>query len=240
MGDAAEFIAAAFEVERAEMDAYALESHQKAVRAIDEGRFRQEIVPIEIPGRKGQVNVFDTDETPRRDTSLEALMRLPPVFVKDGKVTAGNAPGLSDGAAALVVASRAKTHTLGKTGLARLAASAQVAVEPKWLFNAPALVIPRLLTKVGWTLDEVDLIELNEAFAAQALANGKALKDKGWDWEKVNVNGGSIALGHPIGASGARIVCTLIHALQARGLRRGIAALCMGGAEATAVAIEVE
>lgn len=240
MGEAAEFIANAYQIERAEMDAYALASHQKAVRAMDEHRFDAEIVPVQVPGRKGQTTLVESDETPRRDTSIEALARLSPAFLKDGKVTAGNAPGLSDGAAALVVASRGKAQALEQKGLARLVASVQVAVEPKWLFDAPARAIPRLLAKIGWSLAEVDLIELNEAFAAQVLANGKALADQGWDWEKVNVNGGSIALGHPIGASGARIVCTLIHALRARGLRRGIAALCMGGAEATAVAIEIE
>jgi acetyl-CoA C-acetyltransferase len=240
MGEAAEFIAEAFGIDRVMMDAYAFESHQKAVRAMDEKQFSAEIVPVTIQGRKGQVTLVDTDEGPRRDTSLEALARLQPAFLKDGKVTAGNAPGLSDGAAALVVASRQKAQALGQKGIARLVAAAQSAVEPKWLFDAPAHVIPKLLHKAGWTLADVDLIELNEAFAAQVLANGKALADQGWDWAKVNVNGGSIALGHPIGASGARIICTLIYALRARGLKRGIAALCMGGAEATAVAVEID
>lgn len=240
MGEAAEFIAEAYGISREEMDAFALASHQKAVRAIDEGSFQAEITPVEVPGRRGELMRVEVDETPRRDTSLEALARLRPAFLKDGRVTAGNAPGLSDGAAALVIASRSKAQQLGQPGLARLVASAQVAVEPKWLFDAPRRAFPLLLEKAGWSLAEVDLIELNEAFAAQALANGKGLADLGWDWEKVNVNGGAIALGHPIGASGARIVCTLIHALRARGLRKGIAALCMGGAEATAVALEIE
>jgi len=240
MGEAAEFIAAAYEISRDEMDAFSLFSHQKAIAAIDEGRFRDEIVTVEIQGRKGEVTLFETDEIPRRDTSLQALARLRPAFAENGKVTAGNAPGLSDGAAALVLASRDKAHQLGQPGLARLAGYAQVAVEPKWLFDAPSRVIPLLLKKTGWRLSEVDLIELNEAFAAQALANGKALAELGWDWDKVNVNGGAIALGHPIGATGARIICTLIHALRRRGLQRGIAVLCMGGAEATAVALEAE
>jgi acetyl-CoA C-acetyltransferase len=240
MGAAAEFIAQAYEITREEMDAFALASHQKAIAATDEGRFRAEIVPVEIPGRKGEVTRIEVDENPRRDTSLESLARLRPAFSADGPVTAGNAPGLTDGAAALVLASRAKAEALGQPILARVVAAAQAAVEPKWLFHAPAVAIPRLLEKAGWSLAEVDLVELNEAFAAQALANGKALEDQGWDWAKVNVNGGAVALGHPIGASGARIITTLVHALRARGLRRGIAALCLGGAEATAVAIEVE
>jgi len=184
--------------------------------------------------------VFDADETFRRDTSLEALSNLKPVFQKDGKVTAGNAPGLNDGAAAVVVASRAKANALGLKPLARVVGYHQAAVEPKYLFDAPAHAIPQLLEKIGWQLSEIDLIELNEAFAAQVLANGSALADRGWDWGKVNVNGGGIALGHPIGASGARILVTLLYALQDRGLKRGIATLCLGGAEAVALAIELE
>jgi len=186
------------------------------------------------------VTLFDTDETPRRDTTLEALGRLKPAFVKDGKVTAGNAPGLNDGAAAVVVASRAKASQMGCKPLARIVGYAQAAVEPKYLFIAPAHAIPRLLEKVGWRLTDVDLIELNEAFAAQVLADGYALASQGWDWDKVNVHGGGIALGHPIGASGGRILTTLIYALKDRGLKRGIASLCLGGAEAVAIAIEVE
>jgi acetyl-CoA C-acetyltransferase len=240
MGNSAEFIAEVYGVTRQAMDEFALSSHQKAIAAIDAGKFKAEIVPVEIAGRKGEVTVFDTDETPRRDTSLEALAKLPPAFQKDGKVTAGNSPGLNDGAAAVVVASRAKAQMLGKKPLARIVGYAQAAVAPKYLFDAPAHAIPRLLEKVGWTLHEVDLIELNEAFAAQALANGTALKERGWDWSKVNVHGGAIALGHPIGASGARILTTLIYALRERGLRRGIAALCLGGAEAVSMAVEIE
>lgn len=240
MGDAAEFIADEFEVSRAAMDEYAFRSHQKAIAAIDAGKFKAEIVPVEIAGRKGQVTVVDTDEGPRRDSSLAALQALKPAFQVNGKVTAGNAPGLNDGAAAVVVASRAYAENNHLQPLARVVGYAQAAVEPKYLFDAPAHALPRLLEKVGWRLDQVDLIELNEAFAAQVLANGAALQRLGWDWDRVNVNGGAIALGHPIGASGARLLTTLIYALRDRKLQRGIAALCLGGAEAVAMAIELE
>jgi acetyl-CoA C-acetyltransferase len=240
MGNAAEFIAEEYEVTRQAMDEFALASHQKAIAAIDSGRFENEIVAVEIRGRKGDVTLFDTDETPRRDTSLEALSKLKPAFQENGKVTAGNAPGLNDGAAAVVVASRAQAAALGAQPLACIAGYAQAAVAPKYLFDAPSHAIPRLLQKVGWTLPEVDLIEINEAFAAQVLANGYALMDQGWDWDKVNVNGGAIALGHPIGASGARVLTTLIYALKDRGLKRGIASLCLGGAEAVAMAVVIE
>jgi acetyl-CoA C-acetyltransferase len=240
MGHAAEFIAEEYEVSRQAMDEYAYNSHQKAIAASDSGKFEAEIVQVEIPGRKGEVTLFDKDESPRRDTSLEVLAKLKPAFKEGGKVTAGNAPGLNDGAAALVVASRRKAEALGVEPLARVAGYAQAAVPPKYLFDAPSHAIPRLLERVGWTLPEVDLIELNEAFAAQVLANGSALAERGWDWSKVNVHGGAIALGHPIGASGARVLTTLIYALKDRGLKRGIASLCLGGAEAVAMAIEVE
>ena len=240
MGDAAEFIAREYNVTRAAMDEFALGSHQKALAAMDSGKFKAEIVPVEIPGKKGQVTIFDTDESPRRETTLEALANLKPAFQKDGRVTAGNAPGLNDGAAAVVVASRAKAVEMGVAPLARIVGYCQAAVGPKYLFAAPAKAIPLLLNKIGWSLAEVDLIELNEAFAAQVLADGYALADQGWDWAKVNVNGGAIALGHPIGASGARVLTTLIFALKDRGLKRGIASLCLGGAEAVAMAVEIE
>ena len=240
MGDAAEFIAEEYQVTREAMDEFALSSHQKAAAAHDAGKFRDEIVPVEIPGRKGKVTIFEADETFRRDTSLDALGKLRPAFQKDGKVTAGNAPGLNDGAAAVVVASRAMAESLGLKPMARVVGYTQAAVEPKYLFDAPAHAIPQLLEKVGWSLADVDLIELNEAFAAQVLANGTALADRGWDWSKVNVNGGGIALGHPIGASGARVLVTLIYALRERGLKRGITSLCLGGAEAVAMAVEVD
>lgn len=240
MGNSAEFIAEEYEVTRQAMDEYALESHQKAIAAIDQGKFKEEIVAVEISGPKRQVTLFSTDETPRRDTSLEALAKLKPAFQENGRVTAGNSPGLNDGAAAVVIASRAWADKFGRKPLARVIGYAQAAVAPKYLFAAPAHAIPQLLEKVGWRLQDVDLIELNEAFAAQVLANGYALADQGWDWSKVNVNGGAIALGHPIGASGARILTTLIYALKDRKLKRGIAALCLGGAEAVALAIEIE
>lgn len=239
MGNAAEFIAAEYGVTRQAMDEFAYHSHQKAVAAIESGRFDNEIVPVEIPGRKGQITIFDRDEAPRPDTSIEALASLRPAFVSGGKVTAGNAPGLNDGAAAVVVASQAYALEKGLSPLAHIKGYAQAAVEPKYLFAAPIQAIRQLLERVGWQLADVDLIELNEAFAAQVLADGYALADQGWDWEKVNVHGGAIALGHPIGASGARVLTTLIYALRDRGLQRGIAALCLGGAEAVAMAVEI-
>ena len=240
MGNAADFIAEEYEVTREAMDIFAAESQQKAVAAMEAGKFKAEIVPVEIPGRKGAVIVFDTDEGPRAGTTAEGLAKLRPVFREDGRVTAGNASTLNDGAAAVVVASRAYAEAHGLKPLARVVAYGQAALEPKWLFAAPAKAIPKVLEKAGWTLADVDLIELNEAFAAQCLANGYELADQGWDWEKVNVNGGGIALGHPIGASGARILATLIYALKDRGLKRGLASLCLGGGEAVAMAIEVE
>jgi acetyl-CoA C-acetyltransferase len=239
MGNAAEFIAEEYDISREEMDLFAYQSHQKTIQAIDGGKFKDEILPIEIKGKKGVVTIFDTDETPRRDTTLEILAKLRPAFVKDGKVTAGNAPGLNDGASALVVASEGKAAEMGAEPLARIIDYAYAAVEPKYLFYAPVVATPLLLDKIGWSLDEVDLIELNEAFAAQVLADGKAMKDLGWDWDKVNVHGGAIALGHPIGASGARVLTTLIYALKDRGLSRGVASLCLGGGEAVALAVEL-
>ncbi len=239
MGDAAEWIAAEYEVTREAMDRFALDSHHKAVAAADAGKFKSEIVPVAVPNGKGSVMV-DTDEGPRRDTSLEVLANLKPAFQKEGRVTAGNAPGLNDGAAALVVAARARAEALGLAPLARIVGYTSAAVEPKAIFIAPALAIPKLLKRIGWTLAEVDLIELNEAFAAQVLADGYALTDQGWDWGKVNVHGGAIALGHPVGASGARVLVTLLNALRDRGLRRGIASLCLGGGEAVALALELE
>jgi acetyl-CoA C-acetyltransferase len=240
MGMSAEWVAEQYEVTREAMDRYALESHHKAIAAIDSGRFKAEITPVEVHGRKGQVSVVDTDETPRRDTSLEKLAALKPAFKPDGSVTAGNSPGLNDGAAALVYASRGKAQELGVTPLARVVGYNQAAVAPKEMFIAPARAIPALLAKVGWRMSDVDLIELNEAFAAQVLADGHALADLGWDWSKVNVNGGAVALGHPIGASGARVLTTLIYALKDRGLKHGLASLCLGGGEAVAMAIELE
>ncbi|MEJ5226179.1 MAG: acetyl-CoA C-acyltransferase, partial [Anaerolineales bacterium] len=213
---------------------------QKAVAAIDAGKFRAEIAPVELKGRKGEVTLFETDEGPRRDASLESLAKLKPAFRPNGRVTAGNASSLNDGAAAVVVASRAYAEENGLRPLARIVAYGQAALDSKWLFAAPAKAMPRVLAKAGWTLADVDLIELNEAFAAQVLANGYELTNQGWDWSKVNVHGGGISLGHPIGASGARVLATLIYALKDRGLRRGLASLCLGGGEAVAMAIELE
>lgn len=250
MGNAAEFIARQFEVSRQEMDSFALRSHQRAAEATANGRFQEEIAPVEVQSRKER-RVITIDEPIRATfddghyhmtTSLESLAQLRPAFEKEGQVTAGNAPGLNDGAAALVLTSRAEARRQGLAPLARVVGYTLAAVDPQWIFAAPARAMPRLLDKVGWTFADVDLIELNEAFAAQVLANGAELTSRGfdWNWQKVNVNGGAIALGHPLGASGARVLVTLLFALRQRGLQRGLAALCLGGGEAVAMAIEVE
>mgnify|MGYP001600412612 CR=1 FL=1 len=240
MGMAAEYIAEKYEVTREAMDLWSLQSHQKALAAIHAGKFKAEIVPVEIPGAKGQKTIVEQDETPRADTSMEKLAALKPAFKPDGRITAGNAPGLNDGAAAVVIASREKAAALGAKPLARIVGYAQAAVPPKELFVAPAHAIPAVLKRVGWTLGQADLIELNEAFAAQVLADGYALAEDGWDWTKVNVNGGGVALGHPVGASGARVLTTLIYALRDRKLQRGICTLCLGGGEAVSMAVEME
>jgi acetyl-CoA C-acetyltransferase len=235
MGNAAEAIAEKYGISRQEQDEFALASHEKAVAAQRAGRFDAEIVPIEVPDRQG-VTVVRADEGPRADTSLEALSRLKPAFAPGGTVTAGNAPGITDGAAALVVTSAAKAAALGVRPLARITGYATAANPPLWLFEAPVLAVRRLLERTGTTLADYDLLEINEAFAAQVLANGKVL---GWDWRKLNVHGGAIALGHPLGATGARIVVTLLHALRQRGLKRGIAGLCHGGGGAVAMSFEL-
>lgn len=240
MGMAAEFIADEYEVTREAMDQFALRSHERAVEAQEKGWFNAEIVPVQIAGRKGTVTEVTQDEGPRKDTTLEALSKLKPAFKADGKVSPGNSSQMSDGAAAVVIASRAYAQKHGLQPMARIVGYAQAAVEPKYLFAAPAYAMPKLLKKIGWTFAEVDLIELNEAFAAQVLADGYALADQGWDWDKVNVNGGAIAIGHPLGASGTRVLVTLLHALKNRGLKRGIASLCLGGGEAVAMAVELE
>ncbi len=240
MGKAADFIADEYDISREEMDEFSAKSQQKTIAAIEAGKFKEEIIPVEIPGRKGKVTIFDTDEGPRAGTTAEGLSKLRPVFNKDGKTTAGNSSTLNDGAAAVVVSSREYAEKKALKPLARVVAYGHAAVEPKYLFAAPAKAIPKILSKAGWTFDDVDLIELNEAFSAQCLANGKELAEQGWDWDKVNVNGGGIALGHPIGMSGARVIATLIYALKDRGLKRGLAALCLGGGEAVAMAIELE
>jgi len=242
MGEAAEFIAREIGVTRQEMDEFACRSHQLAHEATQAGRFKEEIVPVEIPGRKGQVTIFDTDEAIRPDTTMETLSQLRPAFLPDGMVTAGNAPGLNDGAAAVVVTSREYAEQHGHRPLARIVGYGQAAVEPKWLFYAPVKALPMALERAGWMIDDVDLVELNEAFAAQVLADLKGLAQEGHHlpMEKLNVNGGAIAIGHPIGASGARVLITLIYALKQRGLKRGLAGLCLGGGEAVALAVELE
>ncbi|MGZ6272637.1 MAG: thiolase family protein [Candidatus Limnocylindrales bacterium] len=236
MGIHAERVAAKHEVSRAAQDEFAVRSHERALDAIASGRFAEEIVAVEVPGKKGPTLV-DTDENPRADTSLEALARLKPAFQPDGgTVTAGNAPGITDGAAALVLASDEAVAGDGLRPIARITGYAQADVAPEWLFEAPIDGVRRLLEKLDLRLDQFDLVEINEAFAAQVLADGNAL---GFDWDRVNVNGGAIALGHPIGASGARVLTTLLYELRRRGGRRGLATLCLGGGGAVALAVEM-
>jgi len=235
MGTHAERTADKHDVTREAQDAFALRSHERAVAAMEAGRFRDEIVAVEVAGRKGPTTI-DTDENPRPDTSAEALARLKPAFKTDGgTVTAGNSPGITDGAAAVVIASDAAIEQEGVQPLARITAYAQADVAPEWLFEAPITGVRRLIEKVGGTVNDFDLIEINEAFAAQVLADGNEL---GFDWDKVNVNGGAIALGHPIGASGARVLTTLLYELRRRGGGKGLATLCLGGGGAVAMAIE--
>jgi acetyl-CoA C-acetyltransferase len=229
-------VAAKHDVTRDAQDEFAVRSHERSLAAIAEGRFADEIVPVEVPGKKGPT-IVDTDENPRSDTSLEALARLKPAFQPDGgTVTAGNSPGITDGAAALVLASEAAVTSDGLKPIARITGYAQADVAPEWLFEAPIDGVRRLLSKLDLRLDEFDLVEINEAFAAQVLADGNAL---GFDWDRVNVNGGAIALGHPIGASGARVLTTLLYELRRRGGRRGLATLCLGGGGAVALAVEM-
>ncbi len=236
MGMTAELVAEKYKISRAEQDQYALDSHRKAVRATKSCFVSDQILPIEIPQKKGDPIVVKFDESPREDTSLEALAKLKPAFKKDGTVTAGNAPGTNDGAAALVVTSERTAVRLGKQPMARIVAQAVSGVEPKWVMMAPVEAVEKLLVKTGWERDrDVDLYELNEAFAVAAIAVTRELR---LDPEKVNVNGGAVALGHPIGASGARILVTLLYELQRRNLQRGIAALCLGGGNAVALAVE--
>lgn len=222
---------------RAEQDAWALRSHERAIAAIDAGYFAEEIVPVLIPQRKGDPLTIDTDESPRRDTSMDALAKLPPVFTKDGTITAGNAPGVNDGAGAVVVMSSARAEALGKTPLATIIGHAAVGQDAPYIATTPGLAIQKLLHKTGYTLEQIDLIEVNEAFAAVALTSGKIV---GWNPDIVNVNGGAIALGHPIGASGARIIMHLAYELKRRGGGLGIAAICSGAAQGDAILIRVE
>ncbi len=235
MGQTAELVSDKYRVSREEQDAYALESHRRAVAAIKECRFSQEIVPVEIPGKKGEVTVISRDEGPREDTSAEALRKLKPAFKKDGTVTAGNAPGVNDGAAATVVTSERKARELGIKPRFKIAAQATSGIEPKWVMMAPVEAVRKLWSKTGWTAGDVDLYELNEAFAVQAMA---VVRELGLSMDRVNVNGGAVALGHPIGASGARVLVTLMYEMERRGSRRGIAALCLGGGNAVGMAIE--
>jgi acetyl-CoA C-acetyltransferase len=235
MGITAEEVASRYHVSRADQDAFAAESQQRAVRAIAEGRFKKEIVPVAVPQRKGDPIVVDTDEYPRAGTTVEKLAALKPAFKKDGSVTAGNASGINDGAAAVVVATAAKAEKMGRRPLARILSYVSTGVDPKVMGIGPVPAVRKVLERAGLTIGDVDLFELNEAFAAQSVA---VIRELGLDPAKVNVNGGAIALGHPIGASGARVLTTLIHALQARKLKYGVASLCIGGGMGIAMAVQ--
>jgi acetyl-CoA C-acetyltransferase len=235
MGNEAEIIAEKFAVTRDEQDHFALQSHQRAAAATASGRFKDEIVPIEVKQKKDTI-IVDTDEPIRGDTTLDALAKLKPAFQQGGTVTAGNAPGLSDGASATVVVDQDFAKANGLSVLARITGYASAAITPRYIFAAPTRAVNRLLERTGLKISSFDLIEVNEAFAAQALANGKELD---WDWSRVNVNGGAIALGHPIGSSGSRVLTTLIYELRRRGGGRGLATLCLGGGGAVAMSIEV-
>jgi len=235
MGCTGEVVSERFHVSREEQDEYALNSHRKASAAIKSGKFRDEIVPVEIKQRKGPPVIFDTDEPVREDTSLESLGKLKPAFKEGGTVTAGNAPGVNDGASAVVVTSAERARSLGVEVMARIVGQATSGVEPKLVMMAPVEAIKRLLKKTGWSLNDVDLIELNEAFAVQAVAITRELD---LDPEKINVNGGAVALGHAIGQSGSRILTTMLYEMKRRDAHRGIAALCLGGGNAVAMAVE--
>jgi acetyl-CoA C-acetyltransferase len=235
MGMTAELVAEKYQISRQRQDAYAYESHRRAIDAIQSCRFKDQIVPVAVPQKKSEPVMFAVDESPRADTSMEALARLKPAFKPGGTVTAGNAPGTNDGAAALVVTSREKARELGKKVMARIAGQAVSGVEPKWVMLAPVTAVQSLLKKTGWKLQDVDLVELNEAFAVQALA---VIQELDLDPQRTNVNGGAVALGHPIGASGARILVTLLYSMAQRNAQRGIAALCLGGGNAVALAVE--
>jgi acetyl-CoA C-acetyltransferase len=236
MGVTAELVAEKYKISREEQDKFALQSHQRAVQAMNSCFVESQILPIDVPQKKGEPMVLRRDESPRPDASLDALAKLRPAFKKDGTVTAGNAPGTNDGAAAAVVTSEDTAARLGKAPLARIVAQAVSGVEPKWVMMAPVEAVEKLLRKTGWDRDrDVDLYELNEAFAVQAIAVIRQLR---LDPAKVNVNGGAVAIGHPIGASGARILVTLLYEMQRRGAHHGIAALCLGGGNAVALGVE--
>ena len=235
MGNAGETVASEYHIDRECQDRYAVESHRRAAAATAEGRFKAEILPVTVPQKKGAPIVIDRDESVRADTSMETLGALRPAFKKDGSVTAGNAPPVNDGAAALVVMSAERAAQLNVNPLARIVGQATSGLAPKYVLMTPVEAVRRLVKKVGWALEDVDLIELNEAFAVQAVA---VLRELGLDSSKVNVNGGAVALGHPIGASGARVLTTLLYALDQRNLKRGIATLCLGGGNGVALAVE--
>ncbi len=236
MGITGENVAEKYGITREEQDEFALNSHRKALAAIRECRFKSQIVPVEIPAKKGEAPVlFEKDEGPREDTTIEVLRSLKPAFKKDGTVTAGNAPGVNDGAAAVVVTSAKRAKELGRAPMVRIVAQATSGVEPKWVMMAPVGAVRQIWEKTGWKNQDVDLYELNEAFSVQALG---VIRELGLDLNKVNVNGGAVAIGHPIGASGARVLVTLIYEMIRRNARRGIAALCLGGGNAVAMAVE--
>jgi acetyl-CoA C-acetyltransferase len=235
MGLAGEVVAERYNVDRAAQDEYAVRSHAKAAHATEAGWFKNEIVPVDVPQRKGASVTVDRDEAIRPDTTLETLAALRPAFKDGGTVTAGNAPGVNDGASALVVMAADRARTLGVEPLARVVGQATSGLAPKFVLMTPVEAVTRLAAKIGWSLDDVDLFELNEAFSVQAVA---VLRELGIDESRVNVNGGAVALGHAIGASGARVLTTLLHALKRRNLRRGIATLCLGGGNGVALAVE--
>jgi acetyl-CoA C-acetyltransferase len=237
MGITGENVAEKYGIPREEQDEFALNSHRKALAAIKECRFKSQIVPVELAPKKkgGQPVIFDKDESPREDTTIEVLRSLKPAFKKDGTVTAGNAPGVNDGAAALVVTSRKRAKELGAQPMVRIVTQATSGIDPKWVMMAPVDAVRKIWEKTGWKNEDVDLYELNEAFSVQALG---VMRELGLDHNKVNVNGGAVALGHPIGASGARVLVTLIYEMTRRNVHRGIAALCLGGGNAVAMAVE--
>jgi acetyl-CoA C-acetyltransferase len=235
MGMTGELVAEKHAITREMQDAYALESHRRASAAWKEGRFDAEVVPVNVPGKKGAVTVFARDESVRDDASMESLAALKPAFKKDGTVTAGNAPGVNDAAAAVMVMSATRAKELGLKPMVTIRAQAMSGVAPRLVMLAPVIGVQRVLERAGWSMDEVDLFELNEAFSVQALG---VMKELGLDAARVNVNGGAVAIGHPIGASGARILVTLIHEMIRRDVHKGVAALCLGGGNSVALAVE--